>query len=75
MEHYRRKTQETLSRFLNNKITLDECTAALDKALASLAPWIRQEYPVALRILTTVNNEAVMKEVERRNQGRCVVHQ
>ena len=75
MEQYRRKTQEILNRFLNNKITFDECTAALDKALANLVPWIRQECPVALRILTTVNNETVMKEVERRNQGRCVVHQ
>ncbi len=38
--------------------------------LANLAPRIRQACPVALRILITVNDEVVMKDVERRKTSQ-----
>jgi hypothetical protein len=70
VDEYRRETQWILSQFLNNEITLEECTAALNAELANLAPRIRQACPVALRILITVNDEVVMKEVERRKTSQ-----
>jgi len=70
VEQYRRKTQKLVSRFLDNEITLEECTAGLDKALADVAPWVRQGFPIAVRILTSVNNETVMREVDRRKTSQ-----
>ncbi len=63
MEHYKRKSRETVNTFVRTEIKFDECSAALDKVLAGLAPWIRQECPIAGRI-------SVMREVERRNMSQ-----
>ncbi len=68
MEIYRGKTQQIIDQFLDNQISFEECTGALDQALANLAHrGIGQEHETALRILTSANSEMVMKEMERRN--------
>jgi len=71
VELYRRKTQKIVSQFLAGEFTLDECTAALDKALDNLARrGIGQQDAVALRILCSMNNGIVTREVERRKSSK-----
>ncbi len=67
MELYRRKTQKIVSQFLAHDISFEECTAALDAALANLARrGIGEEDHVAFRTLRSMNKGIVMREVERR---------
>jgi len=68
MEGYERQTKEVISRFLGHRLSFPECIAALDAALASLVPRLRDVQLPALRALMMANNEVVMKEMERRGQ-------
>lgn len=70
MEVYKSETREVLGRFLSRRITFQGCIAALDSALAGLLPRLRPEELPALRELMMANNEAVMKEMERRSQRK-----
>lgn len=75
MEMYRCKTQRIVNEFLGDEIALDECTAALAKALADVARRVGQEHDVALRILSSINNEIVAKELERRKMQSVLCQQ
>jgi hypothetical protein len=70
MEVYKSETREVLDRFLSRRITFPGCIAALDAALAGLLPRLRSEELPALRELMLANNEAVMKEMERRGRRK-----
>lgn len=66
MEVYERETQEVIRRFLDHRITIPECIAALDAALAGLIPTLIGEQLPRLRVVMLANNEIVMKEMARR---------
>ncbi len=66
MEVYKRETREVIKRFLNHRLGFPDCIAALDVALANLAPRLAGEQIAALRALILENNNMVMKEMERR---------
>ena len=59
MEVYKRETREVIKRFLNHRLGFPDCIAALDVALANLAPRLAGA-------LILENNNMVMKEMERR---------
>ena len=71
MRIYRRKTQEIVNRFLDDaNIPYIDCMSALDVELASLTvrmPGV--ESSIALRILMSVNNGTVAKEMVRRRDA------
>jgi len=66
MEVYERETEEIIKRFLDRRINLPECIAALDAALAGLIPHLTGEQLIRLRVVMLANNEIVMNEMERR---------
>ena len=66
MEIYERKTRAIIKLFLRSKLTFPCCISALDAALAEFLPRLKGEHIPALRALALANNEAVMKEMERR---------
>jgi CRP-like cAMP-binding protein len=66
VEVYKRETREVIKRFLNHRLGFPDCIAALDVALANLAPRLAGEQIAALRALILENNNMVMKEMERR---------
>jgi hypothetical protein len=66
MEVYKSKTREVIRRFLKQRISFPDCIAALDAALAELIPRLRPEELADLRHVMLINNETVMKEMERR---------
>ena len=70
MEVYRSETQKIIRRFLARRLSLPDCIAALDAALADLVPRLRHEELDTLRSLMLANNEIVMKEMERRGQRK-----
>ncbi len=67
MEVYERETQEIIGRFLKHRLNFAQCIAALDAALAALIPTLTGDLIPRLRTVMLANNEAVMKEMERRN--------
>jgi len=66
MEVFRRETRGAIKRFLNHKLSLPGCIAALDAAFADLIPRLTNEQFAPLRVLLLENNNMVMKEMERR---------
>jgi hypothetical protein len=66
MEVYEHETREVIERFLAHKISLAECVAALDAALAGLVPKLTCEQLPRLQALLVTSNETVMAEMERR---------
>jgi hypothetical protein len=70
MEAYETKTQEIITRFLDNQLSFPDCIASLDASLAALIPTLTGEQIPRLRLVMLANNEIVMKEMERR--GRAV---
>jgi len=66
MEVYESETREIIKRFLAHRISLAECVAALDAALAGVVPTLTCEQLPRLQALLRVNNEVVMEEAERR---------
>jgi len=66
MDVYKSETREVIKRFLNRRISFEECMAALDSAFADVASRLTSEQMVSLRALVMENNEIVMKEMERR---------
>jgi hypothetical protein len=66
MEVYKSETRDIVRRFLARKLSFSECIAALDAAFARLMPRLQSKDIPALRIEMLANNEAVMKEMERR---------
>ncbi len=66
MEVYKSETERAIKRFLNHKLSFDECIAALDAALADLTSRLTAEQIAPLRALILENNDIVMKEMERR---------
>ena len=71
MRIYRRNTQEIVNRFLNDaNIPYIDCMSALDVELANLTVRMHgMESSTAVRILMSVNNEMVAKEMERRRDA------
>jgi hypothetical protein len=66
MEIYKSETQAVIERFLRHELSFPDCIAALDAALAEFIPRLTGEQLAPLRALMLVNNETVMKEMERR---------
>jgi hypothetical protein len=67
MEVYEHQTREVIERLLAHKISLAQCVAALDAALAGLVPKLTCEQLPHLQALLLANNETVMAEMERRS--------
>src|SRR5271154_4064795 len=61
MEVYKSETRELIKRFLNRRLSFDDCMAALDAALADLTSRATGEQIASLRGLILKNNETVMK--------------
>jgi hypothetical protein len=70
MEVYKRETKKVIKRFLAHKLSLPDCIAALDAALASLVPRLKHKDLDALRALMLSNNDIVMEEMARRGSPR-----
>jgi hypothetical protein len=66
MEIYKSETRQIVNRFLRHRLSFPECISALDAALDRLIPRSPQVELAALRMVMLANNEAVMKEKERR---------
>jgi CRP/FNR family transcriptional regulator, cyclic AMP receptor protein len=66
MEVYKSETREVIRRFLNHRLSFDECMAALDDAFADLVSRLGGEQIARARALILENNDIVMKEMERR---------
>jgi CRP/FNR family cyclic AMP-dependent transcriptional regulator len=66
MDVYKNETQEIIKRFLNYRLSFDECMAALDDALADLTSRATDEKIASLRPLILENNDIVMDEMKRR---------
>jgi CRP/FNR family transcriptional regulator, cyclic AMP receptor protein len=66
MEVYKRETREVIKRFLNRRLSFDDCMGALDAALAGLTSRLTGEQIAPLRALILENNDIVMKEMQRR---------
>jgi hypothetical protein len=69
MEAYEHKTRDIIELFLSRRISLPQCTAALDAALAALIPTLRSEHIPRLRDVLLANNDIVLKEMERRGKS------
>ena len=68
MDAYRRETCAIIRRFVEDRISHEECKSALDVALAELIPGLRNELVQALVAVIRANNEVVMDEIERRSR-------
>jgi hypothetical protein len=66
IEVYERETRQIISRFLSSGISLPECVAALDAALAGLVPDLTPEQLLHIQALLMANSKVVMEEMERR---------
>jgi CRP/FNR family transcriptional regulator, cyclic AMP receptor protein len=66
MDVYKSEAREVIKRFLNYRLSFDECLAALDDALADLASRASKEQIASLRPLILENNDVVMNEMRRR---------
>ncbi len=66
MEVYKRETREVIKRFLNHRLSFEDCIASLDAALADLTSRLPGEQIAPLRALILENNDIVMKEMQRR---------
>jgi hypothetical protein len=66
MEAYKREAKRLVNRFLRRQISFPQCISGLDAALARFVPRLPREKLDALRAVMLANNEAVMKEMERR---------
>src|ERR1700689_4362372 len=66
MDVFKSQTRAAIKRFLDCRISFPDCIAALNAALADLAPRLTGEQIGPLRALMAENNDIVMKEMERR---------
>jgi hypothetical protein len=66
VEVYERETMEVIKLFLDRKLSLTACIAALDSALEDFIPKLKPEDAARLRIVMLSNNEIVMNETGRR---------
>jgi CRP/FNR family cyclic AMP-dependent transcriptional regulator len=66
LEVYENETRELIRRFLDHRLSFDECIAALDDALADLTTRLTGEQIVPLRALILEQHDIVMKEMKRR---------
>jgi hypothetical protein len=66
VEAYRRETRSIIDFFQRGILTFPACISALDDAFAQLMPRLVGVQVAPLRALMLANNEAVMKEMERR---------
>jgi CRP/FNR family transcriptional regulator, cyclic AMP receptor protein len=66
MEVYKSETRKVIRRFLNNRISFEECMAGLDSALAALTSRLSGGLEGPVRALILENNDIVMREMERR---------
>ena len=69
MEAYEQKTKDIIDSFLSHRISLPQCTVALDAALAALIPTLSAEQLPRLRAVLVANNETVMQEMKRREKS------
>jgi hypothetical protein len=68
VDAYRRETHAIIRRFVEGRISHEECKSALDVALAECIPLLRNEPVEALVAVIKANNEVVMDEIERRSR-------
>lgn len=74
MEAYKNDAREILHRFLDYTLSLPNCIASLDAALAALIPRLHPEELPVLRAMLIANSETVIKEMERRAAGVGLDH-
>jgi hypothetical protein len=68
VDAYRRETYVIIRRFVEGRISHEECKSALEAALAELIPRLRNEPVQALVAVIRANNDVVMDEIERRSR-------
>ena len=68
MDAYRRETHAIIRRFVEGRISYDECRSALNAALAECIRLLRNEPVEALMAVIKANTEFVMDEIERRSR-------
>jgi DNA-binding transcriptional MerR regulator len=66
MDIYEYETREIIKRFREKTITLHECVAALNAALAGAVPQLTCDQLPRLQVLLRENNETVLREMDRR---------
>jgi len=67
VEAYKRETRKIIRRFRARQLSLANCIAALDAALASTVVRVTPEQLDEVRALALANNEDVMEEMARRS--------
>jgi len=67
VEAYKRETQKIVRRFLARQLSLANCIAALDAALASTLVRVVPEQLEEVRSVALANNASVMEEMARRS--------
>ncbi len=70
MEMYERETEEIIARLLQDKISLSECTAALNAAFARVFARLDGEQLDSLRLRLMAIGDTLAKELERREVFR-----
>jgi hypothetical protein len=69
VEIYSREAQRVIGRFLDRRISLDECLAALDSALAGVSPMPTGPDLDALQALVNRNRRIVTELAEHREKA------
>lgn len=72
MEAYKHETTNAVNRFLHHGLSLPDCLAASDAALARLMHRMPKGELAALRAVMLANNEIVMQEMERRESDAAL---
>ncbi len=65
MEDYKAETSEILSRYLAHEISISDCVAMLNMALAGLIPSLRGDQILELRAIMVANTNTMMEELEK----------
>ena len=69
MDAYEHKTRDIIELFLSHRISLPQCTAALNAALAALIPTLKAEQLPRLSAVLLANKDMLAKEEWRGNQA------
>jgi hypothetical protein len=67
LEAYEQRSQEVIQLFLSDRISFEECKAALDTALGAVITKVTGKELLAVTALAMANHETVMKEMKRRD--------
>ncbi len=68
MKRYERATRKIIELFLEGRISLPECRAALSVAFADVFARLDDRYLDSLRLLLMANEDILIKEIQRRKR-------